>query len=76
MILLDSRKFRYLELDSLDLLFNDTITYFEVSEEDFNDVVVAYRDLYTMRYDFSGGKTRKIFTDKNTGLDDFIVECL
>lgn len=76
MIYIDSRKFRYFELDSLDYLFNNTISYFEISEDDFNDVVVRFRDLYNMRYDFSDGKTRKIFTDINTGLDDFIVECL
>ena len=76
MILFETRKFRYFMLDSLDYAINDVLTYFEVDEDCFNDVVVRFRNLYKMRYDFSGGKTRKIFTDINTGLDDFIVECL
>lgn len=76
MIIFETRKFRYFELDSLEYCFSGKTIYFEITEDDFNDVVVRYRDLYKMRYDFSNGKTRKIFTDINSGLDDFIVECL
>ena len=70
----DGRKFQFFMLDVLDACLNNEFHYFDISEKDFEDVVIRFRDRYKCRYVFHEDSTDKVFTSLDSGFDEFIVK--